>query len=351
MLLAAILVSGCNKAPEVVPVTTPQEDVPIETQVEVPIETPVETPVEVPTVARYGTVPAGLSPMTGLPYEGDGKVVMVQVENTEAARPHSGLASADLIYEIEVEGKITRLTAFFLSSYPEKVGPVRSARRQHMYLWSEWKYVYAFFGGSSVRPANHIYDLMEELKINTPYIDGMRIGKSFSRSSDRPAPHNAYTNTKYIVENLYDFDPVDRSLYFDESVLIEGAPARNISFSYNSGNKVSYAYNNENEQYRRAINGKAMMDKESGKQIEVTNIIIQHANHYAVKGTVYTNIDLVGKGTAEYYTDGIARVGTWERKDVASYTIFYDDKGEEIAFKPGKTFIQIVRNDTAVQVD
>ena len=71
----------------------------------------------------YEKVAEGVSPLTGLPYQGDGKAIMVQIENTSAARPQSGITKADLIYEMEVESYITRITAFFLSSYPTKVGP------------------------------------------------------------------------------------------------------------------------------------------------------------------------------------------------------------------------------------
>jgi len=351
LMISAVLISGCSKAPIETPMETPVEtaiETPVETIVETPVESPVETPQEISNVARYENVPVGLSPLTGLPYEGTGKVIMLQMENTKAARPHSGLSLADLIYEMEVESRITRLTTFFLSEYPVKAGPVRSARRQHMYLWSEWNYLYGFYGGSTVRPGQNIYDLIDELGIKASYLDGMKVSKPYSRSKDRVAPHNAYANLQYAMENLYNFEPVNRSIYFDENVIVEGTPAKKVSLSYNDGNKITYTYDETSKLYKRFINGAPMMDKENNKQIEVTNIIVQHANHYPITGTVYTNIDLVGQGTAEYFVEGIQRIGTWERKDVASMTRYYDESGEEIAFKPGKSFIQIVRTDTAI---
>lgn len=354
LMISAVLLSACNKTPVTAPIETPVEtasETPVESIVETPVETVVETPVEVINVAKYEHVPVGLSPLTGLPYEGARKVIMLQMENTSAARPHSGLSSADLIYEMEVESRITRLTTFFLSEYPVKAGPVRSARRQHMFLWSEWNYLYGFYGGSAVRPGQNIYDLMDELGIKASYLDGTKVSKPYFRSTDRKAPHNAYANLQYAMENLYNFEPVNRSIYFDPSVIIEGTPAKKVSLSYNDGNRIVYTYDDASKLYKRFINGEPMMDKENDRQIEVTNIIVQHANHFPVKGTVYTNIDLVGKGTAEYFVEGIQRIGTWERKDINSLTRYYDASGEEIAFKPGKSFIQIVRTDTAVGAD
>lgn len=355
VLSCTILAAGCSK-PSVSPGETPAEtpaETPIETPVETPAETPAETPVETPAevpVARYGQVPDGISPLTGLPYTGDGKVIMVQMENTAAARPHSGLSQADLIYEMEVESTITRLTTFFLSSYPQKAGPVRSARKQHIFLWSEWRYLYAFYGGSQPEGQN-IYDWIKELGITSRYLDGTKGAKSFSRSTDRVAPHNAYTNLTYIMENLYDFTPVDRSLYYDGAADMTGTPATKVSLSYRSDNNITYTYDAATKTYLRAINGKPMMDKENDQQIAVTNIIIQHAGHHKVPNLPYTNIDLIGSGTAEYFSQGMMRKGTWERKDAKSFTIYYDENGQELPLTPGKTFIQIVRPETAVTAE
>lgn len=337
---------ACNKE------AVPEEiEAPVETPVEAPVETPVEEPEEEEPVVllkhRYDTPQQGLSPLTGLPYEGDGKVIMVQIENTVAARPHSGLAEADLIYEIEVESTITRLTAFFHGNYPEKVGPVRSARKQQMFLWSEWDYLYVFYGGSSPQGQN-IYEWMNELDITARRVDGMRDSIGFSRSADRKAPHNAYTNLDKVMAEAYDFEPVDRTLYYDEQVGQDGVMAKKVSLAYRNDNKITYEYDDESGVYLRFINGTPMMDKESDKQIAVKNIIVQHANHFHVTDTVYTNIDLIGTGDAEYFIDGVMKKGTWERTDENSMTRYLDEEGNEIAFKPGKTFIQIMRNDSEV---
>ena len=52
----------------------------------------------------------------------------VKVENTEAARPQTGIDQADVVYEEVVEGDITRFVAMFNSTVPAVIGPVRSVR-------------------------------------------------------------------------------------------------------------------------------------------------------------------------------------------------------------------------------
>lgn len=343
-LALVIVTTACAKAATP---TAPATPTPIEPT---PVTTPVEKPIPEPLIppSHYEEVAEGVSPLTGLPYEGDGKAIMVQIENTAAARPQSGISKADLIYEVEVESSTTRLTAFFLSSYPQKVGPVRSARKQHMQIWKEWDYLYVFFGGSYGSPGQDPDELIAEYKITSPTLNGIRTTKSFTRATDREAPHNAYTNLAYAIENAYDYTPKQRTLYFDKKAPIEGSDAKKISLSYASSNKITYEYDKDKGLYRRFINEKPVIDKEDNSKLEVKNIIVQYAKHYPIVGTVLTNIDLIGSRKAEYFTEGVKRTGTWERKDVFSLTRYYDEDGREISFKPGKTYVQIVRLDSEV---
>jgi hypothetical protein len=56
--------------------------------------------------------------------------LLIQVENLYQARPQSGLSSADVVYEYQTEGGISRFTGIWFTapSSTEFVGPVRSAR-------------------------------------------------------------------------------------------------------------------------------------------------------------------------------------------------------------------------------
>ena len=54
--------------------------------------------------------------------------IIVTINNHPLARPQSGIADADIIYEMLAEGNVTRFLALYQSEIPEEVGPVRSAR-------------------------------------------------------------------------------------------------------------------------------------------------------------------------------------------------------------------------------
>ena len=64
------------------------------------------------------------SPFTGRKGAGD-KVLAVKIDNVEAARPHTGLEKADIVYIEQVEAGLTRIMAVFASRLPAACRPQR----------------------------------------------------------------------------------------------------------------------------------------------------------------------------------------------------------------------------------
>ena len=58
------------------------------------------------------------SPFTGEPVSSLNRVLAVKIDNVVLARPSTGLARADIVYAIPVEGGLSRLMAIFSSHYP-----------------------------------------------------------------------------------------------------------------------------------------------------------------------------------------------------------------------------------------
>src|SRR5579871_356076 len=75
-----------------------------------------------------------LSPFTGEPVHRLKRVLVVKIGNTVPERPATGLARADIVYLIPVEGGLSRIMAVFSSHYPAVIGPVRSARQDDLQL-------------------------------------------------------------------------------------------------------------------------------------------------------------------------------------------------------------------------
>ncbi|WP_175507703.1 DUF3048 domain-containing protein [Nocardioides terrae] len=70
----------------------------------------------------------GVQAPEGQSVEKDHPVLVVKIDNTDNSAPQLGLGSADMVVEELVEGAATRLAAFFYSTLPKTVGPVRSMR-------------------------------------------------------------------------------------------------------------------------------------------------------------------------------------------------------------------------------
>ena len=71
------------------------------------------------------------------------RITAVMVNNIQTCRPQKGLSAADMLFEIKVEGGITRFMALFTdyNDIPD-IGPVRSARDQFFRLVLPWQPLY-----------------------------------------------------------------------------------------------------------------------------------------------------------------------------------------------------------------
>jgi len=75
--------------------------------------------------------------------------VAVMVNNIKAALPQRGISDADIIFELPVEGAITRLMAVF-SDYKKvpEIGSIRSARHDFVEILKPFNPIYMHIGGS-----------------------------------------------------------------------------------------------------------------------------------------------------------------------------------------------------------
>ena len=129
ILSVCLFLTACTQTPvETTPPTTTETAAPTtqETTVETTAETTVETTVET-TAAAYDY----RHPLNGQPLAEpwNGRPTAVVLNNIYQCLPQHGVTDADIIYELETEGGITRLLGIFSSLEGiGNIGPVRSAR-------------------------------------------------------------------------------------------------------------------------------------------------------------------------------------------------------------------------------
>lgn len=276
------------------------------------------------------------------------EAVGVMFENTKEARPQSGISLADVVYEISVDGwAISRFLGIFSTTFPTKVGPVRSARFPFVRVIREWGIAFTHYGAGQTGEGN-VLPLLHSTSFPVRFDGHTGLNDQyFSRDPDRLAPHNAYWNAQEALEMIPEIE-VARHFSFDKNAYYSGVSIQRISLQYSSSNLVGYTYLPTEHRYARSVNNAPMMDAYTNQQVKVTNIIIQHAPHRAVEAVRYIIVEFEGSGVAEYFIDGTYVKGTWKKPVEGEPTTFYDDKGQEIKLLPGNTWIQVVHPDIAI---
>src|SRR5215831_9053255 len=129
------------------------------------------------------------SPFTGLRVHRLGRVLVVKIGNTFPERPATGLAKADIVYLIPVEGGLSRIMAVFSSQYPRAIGPVRSAREDDLQLLRQFGRPAFAWSGAQPR----LVPVVRHSRIVDLYALTTR---GYFRTVDRVAPYNLYANTR-----------------------------------------------------------------------------------------------------------------------------------------------------------
>ena len=303
--------------------------------------------------ATYGTV-VNPGEITTLPEVKEkespfgSRPLSIMVENSEGARPQSGLDKANIVYEALAEGGITRFLAIYYDQDAEEVGPIRSARPYFVSKSLEHQAIYVHVGGSE-----EAYNFIKEEKIDdiNEFVDF----QPFWRSKERKPPHNLYTSTIKLrkeANKLGYIEMIKKQEYqfeIDINERLTGRERDSIAIPYNSIYTVSYKYQPESMKYLRFMNGEPHIDSKTKEQLAVDNIIIQFVETKIIDEEGRLAVDFVGKGKGLLFFKGGSTEITWEKPDPRSRTLFLDMEGNRIALIPGNVWIQIVPSDLTVE--
>ena len=309
----------------------------------------------------------GVNPITGEAFSGDYRPTLITVDSHPAALPNWGVGSADLIYEMPIQADgSTRQLALFMGEYPaEGAGPVRSARVPMCSLREMWGGVFCFYGYQGGRDKNNMKDWIEAnssvKKLKYPYLNGISKNTGwFQRTSDggHVGPHNVRLNMSE-VEADYRESPTPHPFVFSETGLERGEDVNGIVINYkvtNDAYRTAYEYNASTGLFERYRNGAPYIDGNNGEVCAYANVIVLRTDVSWSSGNPSRPvIRLNGQGVAEIFQNGKYIRGTWARdcsatKKLNNRMVFFDENGEELPMKVGKTFIQIVDNEQPVVV-
>ena len=282
--------------------------------------------------------------------------IALMVENTSAALPQYGLNKADIVYEVPVEGGITRCMAVFQDySGMKKLGNVRSCRHYFCYFAKEYDSIYIHAGASryaydNILASGYIED-----------IDGItgKGGNYFFRDSSegKVAPHNYYTTSENVEKAIKEYGyetklPEDFKSHFtfadenSQNMLADGQDAAVVKLYYYSPDAY-WVYNSDDARYYRNEFDQKQVDGIDGKQISAKNIIIQNTKRGPLDDEGRLDFSAMAGGTGYYITNGKCIEINWTRESEYDITHYYDTNGNEITVNPGNTWIEVIENGNA----
>lgn len=304
-------------------------------------------------------VPANQNLLTGLADLTDGAIgkrpVAVMVNNVEAALPQLGISKADIIYEIPVEGDVTRLMALYADyTAVPKICAVRSCR----YYFPAYSQGYdAFYVNWGIDDS--IADYLEAL--NLDQYDGMNnAGGLFGRDQDRlnagySLEHTGFFDGTRFAEVVQaegrrtDLNEDKKGTAFqfngmDEQLKPEGQDCKNVNINFGAAT-ATLTYDEGSKTYLKQINGKPQMDGSDNTQLAFTNVFVLETD-ISVRDDIghkeinwYGGSDYVGY----YVSNGGMQKIHWskEANNENSYLRFYDESGKEIKVNRGKSYIAV----------
>lgn len=276
-------------------------------------------------------------------------VTAVMINNHVDARPTTGLAQANIVYEAEVEGGITRFMALYSSDTEVlEIGSVRSARPYFVDWVNEYDALYSHCGGSPEALVRIVQDDIIDL-------NEFNKGYYYWRDNSRNAPHNIYTSTKKLNSYLEKNDIAQGDYFswnFKEDENIDSRPASSsVEINYRLKSfVVRWEYDRDANGYNRYVANKLHKEK-SGEYIFAKNIVIQTADAEVLDEKLRLRMDVLGEGMATVCMDGVCNEGKWKKKSKTSRTRYYNEEDIEFDFNAGSTWIQVIRPEIEVNIE
>ena len=337
-VMTALLFAGCAN-------TQSSSQSEIQVQTPAPTQQPVDT--------------GNANPLTGLPkgedYPEGQRPVAVMINNIKAALPQSGLNDADLLYEVVTEGGITRIMAVYrdYTTMPT-VGPVRSARDQHVQLMLPIGALYAHIGAST-----YAQEMLETYKWEDLFeIDG--IYRNFywidaERRQTRAQEHCVFTDGESFSRAVEEFnmsttgfepEPVFSFVDYDQPKrTLNGGDAQKVYVRFSGYASSVFEYHDG--KYYKSEFGEPQMDMATNSQLAVDNLLVLFAETDKYPDGILTHVNYDWGGTGYYFFGGQYEKIRWKKGTPEQPLLILDAEGNEteVQINPGNTYVAIVGND------
>ena len=294
------------------------------------------------------------APLTGVQYEETTPAalqlkkpsVACKIDNgSEAPRPQSGLNSTDIVFDEMVEGGLTRLVAIWHSTQPDAIGPVRSIRPMDPDILSPFGGIVCFSGGQAV-----FVNMINQAPVFVASETTEQGKGTFSRSSERVAPHNVIVNVQKLAADHPELAPPVEQFKFAKDVQTSsagasGAAVTKFEVKFPQASAL-WTPSSDGGKWLRTQDGKPLMDKLDGAQVETTNVVVLQVRiDRSYLDRKYGNIPktvMVDSGKAWVFTGGKYVEATWSKTSATAPIALVDAAGAPVLLAPGNTWVELM---------
>lgn len=302
--------------------------------------------VEKPTTTT--AKPPPVAPLTGLPdptgVAQSRSLVSIKIDNdSNLARPQTGIDQADVVWDEVVEGEGTRFLAMYQSQSPDVVGPVRSVRRTDPLIVWPLGGIFAYSGG-----AKYAVDAISEAPVKL--VDESAAGDAMFRDSGRQPPHNLYARPAKLFTLGGQPAPPPALFTYASAPVTSGPAVASVRIAFgNQEFAPTYTWEAGSGTWLRSTRDGPFLAK-SGAQIGPKNVIVLPVAYAGGVGQIGAEAQLVGQGAVKVFSNGHEIDGTWTRADKAQRIEFKDSGGKPIALTPGTTWVELPDVGYAIEV-
>lgn len=274
--------------------------------------------------------------------------IACMINNHPSAWPQNSISNADIIYELPVEGGLTRLMAIYADyTKAEKFGSIRSARHDFVELARPFNAIFIHWGGSTFG-----YDSIRQNGIDG--IDGMKYGQTYfytDKNLNRSIEHCRFTNPEEISQAISALSintqgqatPSYQFHQGEDPISFPSTDATSVKIPFSGDITILYEYNTEQQKYEKSEYGKKTLDGNTNEPVLIENVFILFTSVQVMANGEHKDINLQN-GSGYYLTRGTRTSIQWTKGNPSDPIKYYLDNGEELSVNPGNSWVLFAPN-------
>ncbi len=293
-----------------------------------------------------------VNPLTGVRNMDEGeqynRPIAIVVNNIKVAQTvQTGVAKADIVYETEAEGGITRLVAVFQNTDKlSQIGPIRSARCAFIDIAHAHDAVFVHHGQEP-------YYAVDQLKeIDSYVIAENNVG--IRKPNGLAWEHRLFANTETLRQKLNDqgIKTVNETVknwqtWADEKekIRLSGGQAVSVTIPFSNDYTTVMRYNRETRMYTKYYKDKLVTDAVTGETLNFKNVFVLTTGISPLY-SAYVKIDMNG-GDGYYLVNGTYVPIKWSKGGTYGEFKFTNLDGTPLTVNAGTSYVCIADKSTS----